>query len=225
MNGSALHHAIVRSFVTRQCAPSIAALATEFGLDRNEVVRGLRQLADDHGVVLHPKTDEVWIVHPFSATPTPFVVKSGTKRWWGNCAWCSLGLVHLIGGSATIETRIGGIEDPVDIRVQNGELLDDDLVIHFPVPMKDAWDSVIYTCSLMLVFRSEPQIDDWCRLRALPKGDVRPIRQVWRFASEWYARHGDADWKKWSVAEAAEIFKRHHLTHPVWQLPGDGTRF
>lgn len=225
MNNSDLHFAIINSFIERQCAPSIESLAIRFGCDRNRVVTALDALADYHGVVLHPTTKEVWIAHPFSSTPTPFIVKSGAKRWWGNCAWCSLGLVHLVGGSATIETRIGGIGEPVGIRFEDGKLMDDGLVIHFPVPMKNAWDSAIYTCSLMLVFRSELQVDDWCTLRSLPRGDVRPIQQIWDFASEWYSRHANRDWKKWSVAEAVEIFNRHHLTHPVWQIADNGERF
>lgn len=48
----------------------------------------------------------------------------------------------------------------------------------------------------------------WCASRGIPKGDVRLIEQVWAFATEWYARHADADWNKWSVQEAAEIFMR-----------------
>jgi len=225
MNNSDLHYAIINSFIKRQCAPSIDSLATKFDYDRDEVVTALDALADYHGVVLHPTTREVWVAHPFSSTPTPFIVRSGTKRWWGNCAWCSLGLVHLIGGSATIETRIGGIGDPIEIRLENGKLIDDELVVHFPMPMKSAWDSVIYTCSLMLVFRSEVEVDDWCTVRSLPRGDARPIQQIWNFASEWYSRHADRNWEKWSIAEAIEIFRRHHLTHPVWQIANDGGRF
>lgn len=88
----------------------------------------------------------------------------------GNCAWCALGLVHLAGGSATIETRIGAIDDHVIIRIENGRLLDTDYVVHFPIPMKHAWDNVIYTCSVQLLFRDEAQVDEWCASRGIPKG-------------------------------------------------------
>ena len=225
MNNSSLHFEIIDSFIEHQRPPTIDGLATKFGVDKPAVVSALNDLADYHGVVLHPTTREVWIAHPFSSTPTPFVVKSGLKKWWGNCAWCSLGLVHLIGGSATIETRIAGIETPVSIRIENGTLLDDELFVHFPIPMKNAWDCVTYTCSLMLVFQSETQVDEWCASRALPKGDVRPIKQVWSFAAEWYAKHADQNWQKCSVADAVQIFDRHQLTHSVWQLEQGAGRF
>lgn len=131
----------------------------------------------------------------------------------------------LAGGSATIETRLGAIDDHATIRIENGKLLDTDYVVHFPIPMKHAWDNVVYTCSIQLLFRDEAQVDEWCASRGIPKGDVRPIEQVWSFAAEWYSRHADTDWTKWTVREAIGIFARHHLTGPVWALSDEAARF
>lgn len=225
MNNSSLHEAIISSFLNRQRAPTVSEIARQFRCVESEARAGLRSLAEYHGAVLHPDSDEIWVAHPFSAAPTPCVVRSGSRSWWGNCAWCSLGVAQLAGGTATIESRIGAIDDSATIRIENGKLLDTDYVVHFPIPMRKAWDNVIYTCSIMLMFRNESQVDDWCASRGIPKGDVRPIEQVWRFAAEWYGRHADADWKKWSVQEAGELFRRHGLTGPVWKLPEASQRF
>ena len=65
----------------------------------------------------------------------------------------------------------------------------------------------------------------WCAKRGKIKGDVRPIEQVWGFAREWYGRHCDPDWTKWTQEEAAEIFARHGLTGPIWELPTAQGRF
>jgi len=225
MNNSRLHEAIISFFLERQRPPAIGEVASRFGCSEIDARAGLRALAEYHGVVLHPHSDEVWVAHPFSAAPTTCVVRAGSRRWWGNCAWCSLGLAHLAGGTATIETRLGAIDDHVTIRIDNGRLIDTDFVVHFPIPMRNAWDNVIYTCSIMLMFRDEAQVDDWCASRGIPKGDVRPIEQVWSFATEWYGRHANADWRKWSMREAAELFKRHGLTGPTWSLSEDAERF
>ncbi len=225
MNNSSLHEAIISFFLKNQRPPTIAEIALNFHCDEAEARKGLRSLAEYHGAVLHPNSDEIWVAHPFSAAPTTCVVKSGSCTWWGNCAWCSLGLAHLAGGTATIETRIGAIGDYATIRIENGKLIDKDFVVHFPIPMQNAWDNVIYTCSIMLMFRNESQVNAWCAARGIPKGDVRPIEQIWAFATEWYGRHADADWSKWSVREAAEIFKRHGLTGPIWALPEESERF
>ncbi len=225
MNNSTLHEAIISFFLNHQRPPTISEVASHFRCDETEVRKGLNALADYHGVVLHPNSDEIWVAHPFSSAPTTCVVRSGSRTWWGNCAWCSLGLAHLAGGTATIETRIGALDDHVTIRIENGKLIDTDLVVHFPIPMRKAWDNVTYTCSIMLMFRNESQVDDWCASRGIPKGDVRPIEQIWTFATEWYAHHADADWNKWSVREAAEMFKRHDLTGPIWALADELERF
>lgn len=184
MNHSSLHETIISFFLEHQRPPTTREIASRFQSGEAETRQALRALAVDHGVVLHPNTDEVWVAHPFSAAPTTFVVKSGSRTWWGNCAWCSLGVAWLAGGTATIETRIGAIDDQVTIRIEDGKLLDTDFVVHFPIPMRQAWDNVIYTCSVMLLFRDELQVDDWCAIRGIRKGDVRPIELVWNFAAE-----------------------------------------
>lgn len=225
MNNSSLHETIISFFLNHQRPPTTIEIASRFQCDEAEARRALRALADYHGVVLHPNSDEIWVAHPFSAAPTTCVVKAGNRKWWGNCAWCSLGVVQLAGGTATVETRIGAIGDHVTTRFEDGKLIDTDFVVHFPIPMRQAWDNVIYTCSIMLLFRNEVQVDAWCAARGIPKGDVRPIEQVWKFAAEWYARHADANWTKWSVQEAAEIFSRHQLTGPIWTLANQTGRF
>lgn len=225
MTDSSLHEAIIASFIERQRPPTIRELAARFACDQSEARQRLRGLAERHGVVLHPHSDEVWVAHPFSAAPTPFVVSSAGGMWWGNCAWCALGVAHLVGGNASIETRLGAIGEHATIRIEGGQLLDADFVVHFPIPMRHAWDNVIYTCSVMLLFRNESQVDEWCATRGIAKGDVRPLTQVWAFAAEWYGRHADANWVKWTTREAAQIFERHHLTGPTWTLEDQAGRF
>lgn len=133
--------------------------------------------------------------------------------------------MHLVGGTSTLETRTGAIGDQVTITVRDGQLLDTDFVIHFPVPMRHAWDNVIYTCSVQLLFRNEAEVDEWCAARGVPKGDVRPVKQVWDFAVEWYGRHADADWTKWTLQDATEIFGRHQLNGPIWAIGDNSGRF
>lgn len=225
MNDSSLHQLIISFFLDRQRPPTIGEIASHFRCGEVEARRHLRALADNHGVVLHPQSDDIWVAHPFSAAPTTCVVRSGSRRWWGNCVWCSLGVAQLAGGTAIIETRTGAIDDHASIRLERGRVLDTNFVVHFPIPMRHAWDNVIYTCSIMLLFHNEAQVDGWCVARGIPKGDVRPIEQVAAFAAEWYGHHADAHWTKWSRREAAEIFSRHNLTGPTWTLSDEEARF
>jgi hypothetical protein len=131
----------------------------------------------------------------------------------------------LLKEDVTITTRLGAYDQQVVIHITNGTVQEKNLYIHFPVPMKQAWDNVIYTCSNMLVFDSETQIDAWTQRHNIPKGDVQPITNVWEFSKVWYGNHLSPNWQKWTVQEAKTIFSDFHLTGKTWELENSGKRF
>lgn len=222
---AALHHAILRHLVDQGTAPSLAHLTQQFSTDTATMTQALRALEADHGVVLHPHTPEVWIAHPFATAPTPFVVRQGDRLWWGNCAWCSLGVAALLGGDGVqIQTTLGAEGQPVTVHIDDHQVRED-LWVHFPIPMARAWDNVSFTCSTMLLFDSEAAVDAWAARHALPRGDVQPIGKVYEFARVWYGRHLDEDWRKWTTQEAQAIFDRFGFTGPIWQLAASQERF
>lgn len=223
---SRLHHTLLTDIIKDGYAPSIETLAAKFQQPKETVVGHLKDLEDYHGVVLHPKSSEVWVIHPFSLAPTNFWVESDQGRWWGNCAWCSLGIVALLKKDATITTTLGGETEQIQIQIRNDQVITTrPLFVHFPIPMKNAWDNVIFTCTLMQIFQSEGAVDDWCRRHRLPKGDIQPLEHIWNFAQVWYGNHLDENWAKWTFDQAKDIFERFQLNHNVWQLPGTKDRF
>lgn len=222
---SALHHAILSRIVAEGVAPGLAELAEVFERPSAEVRSALEALADDHGVVLHPGSARIWVAHPFANYPTSHVLRRGDRIWWSNCAWCSLGAAQLVGGKVSIFAPLGGEERQVELRVHEGRLLDEDYVVHFPIPMTRAWDNVIYTCSTMLAFEGSEEVEEWCLRHRMALGDVQPIGKIAELAAVWYGRHLERDWRKWTVDEAREIFERFDLTHEIWRLPAGDERF
>jgi hypothetical protein len=91
--------------------------------------------------------------------------------------------------------------------------------------MKKAWDNVIFTCSSMLIFSSENQIDDWCKRHNYPKGDIQSIENIWNFSKIWYGNHLAEQWKKWTNDEAKSIFEQFNLTNDIWKIPQTNERF
>ena len=220
-----LHSTIARHFVDHGTAPSIAQLSAQLRCDAAAVAEALQALAAYHGVVLHPVSGEIWAMHPFSAAPTAFWVESGGRGWWGNCAWCALGIVALLNADATITTTLGGESAQVVLDIRAGVVAPGDWCVHFPIPMTRAWDNVTYTCSTMLVFESEAAVDAWCARHAMPRGDVQSLATVWAFARAWYGRHLDPAWTKWTTDEARALFDQFGLTGPIWALPATADRF
>lgn len=225
LNNSSLHFAVIDTFLKRGFAPTLKELRERFGVSDDHMRTALHALQDYHGVVLHPHNDEIWVAHPFSTEPTGFLVSSAEREWWGNCAWCSLGLAALAKSPVTIRTSPGFDRPLVELQIVDGQLDRSDLVVHFPTPMRRAWDNVIATCSTMLVFEDDAHVDEWCSKHGKTKGDVQPVQTVWAFAREWYGKHADPDWVKPSAREAAEMFDRHGLTGPIWSLPEAEDRF
>ena len=176
---SHLHHTLLTDIIKDGYAPSIEALAEKFQQPQETVIRRLRDLEEYHGVVLHAKSSEVWVIHPFSLAPTNFWVESNQGRWWGNCAWCSLGIVALLKTDATITTTLGGETEQIQIQIKNGQVITTrPLFVHFPIPMQNAWDNVIFTCTPMQICPSAEAVDAWCQRHRLPKGDIQPLDHI-----------------------------------------------
>lgn len=225
ITNAALHHFLLTEIIGSGIAPSNETMARHFGTSVTEVLTALRALEEYHGVVLHPDKSSVWVIHPFSLAPTNFYIRSDRGEWWGNCAWCSLGVAALVGGNTTITTTIGAEGFRQDIHIRNGEIVESELLIHFPIPMQKAWENVIYTCSTMLIFKTEEQIEGWSKRHNIPIGDIQPIAKIWDFAQKWYGNHLAEDWKKWTVTEARSLFDEHELSHAVWNLGDSSERF
>ncbi len=225
LSRSTLHYQLIHTLIEQGRAPTSAELAEIFQVDLATITHALLDLQEDHGVVLHPHQPEAWVVHPFSTAPTPFAVWKGDQVWWGNCAWCSLGVAALLGGdNIRIYSSFGAEGTPVTLEIQQHQVKGD-AVVHFPIPMAKAWDNVIYTCTTMLLFEDEAAVDAWSARHAIPKGDVQPVQHVYDFAQVWYGRHHDQNWQKWTTEQAREIFERFGLSSPIWALPQTQERF
>ncbi len=225
MDTGLLHHEIIESFIERGFPPTPMELEERLDTSTEEVLRGLELLAGQHGVVLHPSRNAVWIAHPFSASPTSFTVRSASREWWAPCSWCALGIAALVPDEVEIATSLGSDSSPVRLRVGDASMVETDLVVHFAVPMAEVWRNVVHACSTMIIFRNEAEVDAWSEAHRIPKGDVQPVSKVWQLAREWYSGHRARDWTKRSASEAQALFARLGLTGPVWELPDGGGRF
>ena len=76
----------------RGAPPSISDVATAVARSTQEVREGLQRLAAARVLVLQPGNDEILMAPPFSAVPTPFVVRTPRHTSYANCAWDALGI-------------------------------------------------------------------------------------------------------------------------------------
>lgn len=222
---SNLHYQIIKGIIDHGFAPSTNDLAEILKSNPEEIIQKLYDLQAYHGVVLHPNEPRIWVIHPFSLAPTNFYVQSKKGSWWGNCAWCSLGVAALLNEDVKITTTLGAETKQIEITIVNGEIQEKNYFIHFPIPMKNAWNNVIYTCSNMLIFEHEEQINSWSKRHNIPKGDVQPIEKIWRFSKKWYGNHLNPNWTKWTIEDAKQIFHEFELSGEIWSLADSKERF
>ncbi len=227
MTPELLHHHLVRGLLEKHVCPGASDLRAALGVEAGELDKLYDGLAAIHGVVLHPHAKEPWVLHPFSLTPTMhWVEKEDGSGWWAPCVWCAMGVAALAGGRVKIHTRWGAESEPALITVQDGEPLEPNGIhVHFAIPPSKAWQNVHQHCSLVLPFRTKAHLEAWCLRHGIPQGEAVPLAQVARLARIWYGRHADRDWRKWSVAEAQDIFHAVGLTSPFWDLGVQAGRF
>ena len=70
----------------------------------------------------------------------------------------------------------------------------------------------------MLAFRSEATVEQWCKLRGIPRGEVFSIEQAWELGRAWYGDKLSPGWKRATPAEAQATFARIGLTSDFWAL-------
>lgn len=222
---SAVHHHLIASLLATGAPADTPELAARTDASPDDVRAALHRLDANHGVVLHPGSDEVWLLHPFSTTPTLFHVAGAGQSWWAPCIWCALGVADLADESVSISTLVAGEQEHLTISVEGDRITPDGLVAHFPIPVARAWDNVHRHCSLGLVFRSEADIDDWCGRHGVARGAVVPLDQLRRLAEAWYGGHLDPEWRKPTASEARARFESVGLTSDHWWVPDGDERF
>jgi hypothetical protein len=136
----AIYHAIEQG----GAAPAAGDVARALGLEPVAVEASYRALADAHVIVLHPNSTDIKWAPPFSAVPTPFLVRAGRSSWHAPCAWDAFGIPAALDGDARIDATCAWSGDPVPCGVEHGLAYGDGL-IHLLVPAAHFWDDIAFT--------------------------------------------------------------------------------
>jgi hypothetical protein len=73
----------------------------------------------------------------------------------------------------------------------------------------------------MLFFRSEAQVEQWCKAQEYPLRPIVTMDQLWLLADTWYATRLQPDSRRPKPQEMREIFARCGLTGPFWDPEAD----
>ena len=73
----------------------------------------------------------------------------------------------------------------------------------------------------MLFFRSEEQVDAWCREHGVEKRPVVTLPQLWQLAVGWYSNRLTPDARRPGPDEMRRIFANIGLTGSFWDPQSD----
>ncbi len=137
-----MRHRIYQGFARNGAPPPLDALARDLAIPQTEARDTLRELGRRHAVTLTDDGDAVLMANPFSAVPTPFRVYAGGVDYWANCAWDMLGVPAALDADATIHATWAIDDTPATLRVENGEVIGDEGIVHFLKPFRTWYDDI-----------------------------------------------------------------------------------
>ena len=73
----------------------------------------------------------------------------------------------------------------------------------------------------MLLFRSEENVNAWCRERGVPRQPLVSLEQLWRLALTWYENRLTVESRRPAPSEMVSIFTSFGLTGPFWDPNAD----
>jgi hypothetical protein len=124
-------------------APSAAETAAALSIPEADAEKAYRDLAASHAFELHPGTLDVWMVHPLSAIPTPYVATVNLRDHFTNCIWDGLGAVAMLGGTGFVRTKCEDCGESLQVDVVQAELAGEpEGVVHFAIPASRWYDDI-----------------------------------------------------------------------------------
>jgi hypothetical protein len=124
--------------------PRTIELCEQLDSTSAEIEASLQRLADAHMLVLQPESGEVLMANPFSAVPTPFVVRAGARSWYANCIWDSMGIAAMLHTDVELESSCGCCGAAIALHIPQDCRSDDERVAHFAIPAAHWWDDIVF---------------------------------------------------------------------------------
>lgn len=141
-----LRSTIYSHWLDKGVPPNIEDLALIIDTTPQAIQASLERLNSAHQLFLDPQTRHLRMANPLSAIPTDYRVKVGQHWLYANCAWDTLGIAAMVGQDVTIEATLPLSKEAVTYQVQSDKLIaDDNLIVHFSLPIKQWYDDLIHT--------------------------------------------------------------------------------
>ena len=214
---------VYATFTAEGRPPSIAELARLTDTTPDRIAGILRDLADDHALVLSHDGDAIRMAHPFTAAPMAFVLTPqdghDDRRWWGGCAWDSFGISAALNLDVRIDTACPHCGAHLTIHTGPDTAPEPTLAVRFPRPAAEWWDDVVGTCTMIRMFCTRDHAEQWTSEHAPSTGYITDAVTVWRLAQPWYGDRVHPDFQPHTREHNQQLLHDMGLHGEFWRLP------
>src|SRR5688500_3374573 len=136
---------VYQYFADTARAPGVEETARHFNIRNEEAGQIYTDLNNRHAFFLEPGTLNIRMANPFSGIPTDFKVHANGKTYFANCAWDMLGIPSALHCDAVIDAVFTESDEAVQLEIKNGEVSNDEWLVHFPIPFARWYDDLVFT--------------------------------------------------------------------------------
>ena len=140
-----VRHFVYQNFAETTHPPSVEETAKHFDITNEETKDLYLELHNRHAFFLDLETLNIRMANPFSGIPTDFKVTANGKTYFSNCAWDMLGIPAALHTDAVIEAKFTESNEEVKLEVKNGQITNNQLLVHFPLPFSRWYDDLVFT--------------------------------------------------------------------------------
>lgn len=211
--------ALYRSLAATGRAPSSEEIERQTGVERVEVARVLRGLAEARHVVLD-RAGEVVLAHPFATRSFGFAVMGAATLWWGGCAWDSFAIPHLVTAepAVLVATTCPNCGTPHAWSIGRDRPPAGEQLAHFAVPVADIWNDVVHACANQRIYCNEVCVTEWLLRKDVQLGAMLSLEELWNLASGWYAGRLESGYVRRDPTAATDYFRSVGLSGEFWGL-------
>jgi hypothetical protein len=125
--------------------PSITDVARRTGSDEQSVTGAFARLRAQRVLLLEADGVSIRMAPPFSGVPTQHSVEAGGRRYFGNCAWDSLGVLAALREPGAVHSRCEQSGEPLRLAVGLEGPEPSDWLFHCLVPAAQWWADLVFT--------------------------------------------------------------------------------
>jgi hypothetical protein len=180
-----LHRALIAAVLETGSIPASSELVNRLQTSEDAIQVGLHTLAAADYLALDDD-GQITCLYPFSATPTPHVVRIKGQRRFAMCAIDALGIPAMLGQNLDIEGRCAICDIPIALSVRPGAVLRVMPATALVVARRDETEPAFTACCPFTVFTCGPQHAAQF-LRRISGAHILPLAEALARAEEIFA--------------------------------------